>query len=117
MNSKPWFAATVVLSIAAWAGCAPPPTNLYLPSSSGDSTTGGSGGSGGDAPTTQGSARAFFESTVYPDFQTRPGPSSDPMMVCTGCHSTGLNGAPVFFAGSAAGSYTAITTYNHGAFL
>jgi hypothetical protein len=112
MNKVTTFAA-LAFSIALAAGCEAPPTNLILPNGGATEGSGGSGGSAsGSTGTGSGTARDYFINTVYPMFEEAP--SSNP---CASCHSTGLNGAPIFLADNAAGSYTAITSYANGKFI
>jgi hypothetical protein len=70
------------------------------------SNGGGSGGGSGSGPGLTGE-KAEFETNVFPQLSTAPGPG---ILACTDCHATGVAGAPVFLATTADAAYTAITS-------
>ncbi|HVY45807.1 MAG TPA: hypothetical protein VHB21_08010 [Minicystis sp.] len=111
MNGKLACAVAVAAGLAAFVGCA-------TTSSTGTTTLNpsGSGGAGGGGPSSStgtgastGQAKAYFESTVYPDLATMPNSSSD-ARTCGSCHAPpGMDSAPIYLGADAASSYNVIT--------
>lgn len=102
--------ASFLLSIAAAFGCTnPPPTTLNIDTTGGgeggnpSSGSGGSGGLGGSTETGNETptAKDFYISVVDPQLSQS----------CGACHASGQNGAPIFLAKNALGSYNAMDQY------
>ena len=114
MRSKLLPLASLLLSLALTAGCSnPPPTTLNINTtgggeggngSGGGSGVGGTGGSmedGNETPT----ALQFYTAVIDPELAGS----------CASCHASGQNGAPIFLAKNALGSYNAMD--QHGGLI
>lgn len=114
MNTKLWTATSLTVGLLIAVGCStPPPTTLNIntqsgsggsPSGPGGGQTTGDvttdvGGAGGGATGSQ--AREYYLAIVDSELNAS----------CASCHGAGVNGAPIFMADSAKGSYNSLDQY------